>query len=577
MQVVKELSYIFEKKNKVKLLFLFILILGSAFLELVGVSAIMPLVNIIVDSTSIYNNKVYYAIYSYFGMNNEKQFVMLMTISLIFVYIIKNMYIVIMYYFQFGFTYNYQRSLAVRLTNCYMKQPYVFHLSKNVAELQRNVIDDVTMFFQAVLGIIQFITEILVSLLLVAYLLYIDKSITLAIMIFLLFFAIAYLKLFKNKSVKWGEENRYTNVIRNKWIRQSFEGIKEIKIVNREQFFIDKVDKYYKAFANATKKQQLISNIPRPLFEAACVTAFLSVITLKIAKGVNLNYFLPVISAFAIAAFRLLPSFGRITAAVNSIAFNYPAVNALYNDLVEADKLNYKDEHIESDVELSFSHEILVNNLTFKYPSSEKTILDNVSLCIPKNKSVAIIGASGSGKTTLVDVILGILQPISGSVMTDGIDIYSNINKWHEYIGYIPQMIYLMDDTIRNNVLFGFTDDIDNEEKVWEALEEAQLKSFVEGLEDGLDTVIGERGVRLSGGQRQRIGIARALYNDPKILVLDEATSALDNETENAVMEAIDGLHGRKTMIVIAHRLSTIKNCDFVYRVEDGKVIENGK
>lgn len=577
MQVVKELSYIFEKKNKVKLLFLFILILGSAFLELVGVSAIMPLVNIIVDSTSIYNNQVYYAIYSYFGMNNEKQFVMLMTISLIFVYIIKNMYIVIMYYFQFGFTYNYQRSLAVRLTNCYMKQPYVFHLSKNVAELQRNVIDDVTMFFQAVLGIIQFITEILVSLLLVAYLLYIDKSITLAIMIFLLFFAIAYLKLFKNKSVKWGEENRYTNVIRNKWIRQSFEGIKEIKIVNREQFFIDKVDKYYKAFANATKKQQLISNIPRPLFEAACVTAFLSVITLKIAKGVNLNYFLPVISAFAIAAFRLLPSFGRITAAVNSIAFNYPAVNALYNDLVEADKLNYKDEHIESDVELSFSHEILVNNLTFKYPSSEKTILDNVSLCIPKNKSVAIIGASGSGKTTLVDVILGILQPISGSVMTDGIDIYSNINKWHEYIGYIPQMIYLMDDTIRNNVLFGFTDDIDNEEKVWEALEEAQLKSFVEGLEDGLDTVIGERGVRLSGGQRQRIGIARALYNDPKILVLDEATSALDNETENAVMEAIDGLHGRKTMIVIAHRLSTIKNCDFVYRVEDGKVIENGK
>lgn len=577
MQVAKELSYIFDKKNKVKLLFLFILILGSAFLELVGVSAIMPLVNIIVDSTSIYNNQVYYAIYSYFGMNNEKQFVMLMTISLIFVYIIKNIYIVIMYYFQFGFTYNYQRSLAVRLTNCYMKQPYVFHLSKNVAELQRNVIDDVTMFFQAVLGIIQFITEILVSLLLVAYLLYIDKSITLAIMIFLLFFAIAYLKLFKNKSVKWGEENRYTNVIRNKWIRQSFEGIKEIKIVNREQFFIDKVDKYYKAFANATKKQQLISNIPRPLFEAACVTAFLSAITIKIAKGVNLNYFLPVISAFAIAAFRLLPSFGRLTTAVNTIAFNYPAVNALYNDLYEADKFNYKDEHIESDVELSFNHEISVNNLTFKYPSSEKTILDNVSLCIPKNKSVAIIGASGSGKTTLVDVILGILQPISGSVMTDGIDIYSNINKWHEYIGYIPQMIYLMDDTIRNNVLFGFTDDIDNEEKVWKALEEAQLKSFVEELEDGLNTVIGERGVRLSGGQRQRIGIARALYNDPKILVLDEATSALDNETENAVMEAIDGLHGRKTMIVIAHRLSTIKNCDIVYRVEDGKVIKNGK
>lgn len=575
MQVVKELSYIFDKKNKVKLLFLFILILGSAFLELVGVSAIMPLVNIIVDSTSIYNNQVYYAIYSFFGMNNEKQFVMLMTTSLIFVYIIKNIYIVIMYYFQFGFTYNYQRSLAVRLTNCYMKQPYVFHLSKNVAELQRNVIDDVTMFFQAVLGIIQFITEILVSLLLVAYLLYIDKSITLAIMIFLLFFAIAYLKLFKNKSVKWGEENRYTNVIRNKWIRQSFEGIKEIKIVNREQFFIDKVDKYYKAFANATKKQQLISNIPRPLFEAACVTAFLSAITIKIAKGVNLNYFLPVISAFAIAAFRLLPSFGRLTTAVNTIAFNYPAVNALYNDLYEADKFNYKDEHIESDVELSFNHEISVNNLTFKYPSSEKTILDNVSLCIPKNKSVAIIGASGSGKTTLVDVILGILQPISGSVMTDGIDIYSNINKWHEYIGYIPQMIYLMDDTIRNNVLFGFTDDIDNEEKVWKALEEAQLKSFVEELEDGLDTVIGERGVRLSGGQRQRIGIARALYNDPKILVLDEATSALDNETENAVMEAIDGLHGRKTMIVIAHRLSTIKNCDIVYRVEDGKVIKN--
>lgn len=253
--------------------------------------------------------------------------------------------------------------------------------------------------------------------------------------------------------------------------------------------------------------------------------------------------------------------------------FNRTAVDRIYSDLKQAEQY-VSEKNLKNSSDIDFQKDISVENLIFSYPKSDKPVLNEINLQIPKNTSVAFIGPSGSGKTTLADLILGVLDPQAGKILVDGEDIQSGMISWHKKLGYIPQSIYIMDDTLRNNVAFGISEKEIDDTKIWKALEEAQLKEFVETLEDGLNTNIGEGGMRLSGGQRQRIGIARVLYNDPQILILDEATSALDIETESAVMEAIENFNGNKTMIIIAHRLSTVKNCDIVYKVDNHNVVK---
>lgn len=305
-----------------------------------------------------------------------------------------------------------------------------------------------------------------------------------------------------------------------------------------------------------------------------CVTGLLIVVIVRLLLGVELNGFVSTLSVFAIAAFRMLPSFNRITNSMNTVMFNRTAVDKIYHDLQQAEKY-LNEPGILEDSGINFENEICLENVSFTYPEAESPILENANLKIQKNKSIAFIGASGAGKTTLADLILGILIPQSGKVSVDGKDIQENMNSWHKKIGYIPQSIYIMDDTLRNNIAFGVKERLIDDNRIWRALEKAQLKEFVETLEGGLDTNIGEGGMRLSGGQKQRVGIARVLYNDPEILVLDEATSALDTETESALMGAIDSFSGEKTLIIIAHRLSTVKNCDTIYKIENCKIVED--
>ena len=303
-----------------------------------------------------------------------------------------------------------------------------------------------------------------------------------------------------------------------------------------------------------------------------CVTGLLIVVVIRLLCGVELDNFIPTLSVFAIAAFRMLPSFNRITNNMNTVMFNRTAVDRIYSDLKQSEQY-LGEKCLKTTAEVDFQKEISVEGLVFTYPKADKPVLNKVSLKIPKNTSVAFIGPSGAGKTTLADLVLGVLEPQCGKILVDGKNIQSGMDSWHKKLGYIPQSIYIMDDTLRNNVAFGVLEEDIDDVKVWKALEEAQLKDFVGTLEDGLDTNIGEGGMRLSGGQRQRIGIARVLYNDPQVLVLDEATSALDTETESAVMEAIENFNGKKTMIIIAHRLSTVKNCNIVYKVDDHNVV----
>lgn len=573
MELFRKVNYILNKKQKIRLIILITLIMIGGVMELVGIAAILPFVNVLTKPELIHTKQYYSFFYNLFHLNSDRQFLFIMAITLALVYIIKNVYLIIMYDIQYRFTYNNQRRVANKLMDAYMKQTYLFHVSKNVSELYRNVFVDVNMFFQAVLSALQLFTEIVVCLLLAVYLFIQDKTITVGVIVLLSAFGLLFIKMFRKKSSNLGITSRKKSSDIGKWIRQSFEGIKEIKILNREQFFLKQVDENYAVYADAQRKNSLINVAPRPIFEAVCVSTLMLAVAIKIFRGVAMEYFIPVMSVFAVAAFRLLPSFGRLTAYMNNIQYNKPAVDAVYHDLKEVEQLMRDNQVRNSHKEkVDVTEAIHICDIRFKYPAVDKYVLDGATLDVPKNHSVALVGPSGAGKTTLADIILGVLEPESGHVYADGTDVYEYLYGWHQNLGYIPQAIYLMDDTIRNNILFGIPEGEVNEEAVWRALEDAQLKEFVEELEQGIDTVIGEHGVRLSGGQRQRIGIARALYNDPAILVLDEATSALDNETEAAVMDAINGLQGKKTLIIIAHRLSTIEKCDLKYEVKDGKV-----
>lgn len=574
MKMLKKINYVFNRKQKINLLFLLIIIVLGAFLELMGVTAILPFVNAIISPEKLLENRIIKWIYSFLGLTSSLEIIILLSVALIVIYVIKNIYIVFMTNCQYRFVYNNQQKLAKKMMSCYIRQPYLYHLSHGSAEIMRNLDGDVKNFFSVVISLLQLFTEFCVCLVLVAYLAYKDKSITIGVCLVLVVFLLVYMSYIRKKVTVMGLETRDSLVAINKDIMQAFGGIKEVKILDKEKFFTKSFGEDYSIYADRQTKYFIYGMVPRPLMETVCIVGMLMVIVVKLLNGTKPAYFIPTISIFAVAAFRMLPSFSRITNAINNIMYQKASVSALYHDLKEMEELESKMEieKKEHKTEMSFQKEICVSKIDFRYPDFDNYVLKDVSLCIPKNKAVAFIGPSGEGKTTLADIILGLLECENGKVLIDGVDIKDNMSGWHKKLGYIPQNIYLTDDTIKNNIAYGVSSEDINESKLWKALEDAQISEFVKELDDGVNTVVGERGVRLSGGQRQRIGIARALYNNPEVLILDEATSALDNETEAAVMEAINHLAGSKTLIIIAHRLSTIKNCDIIYEVKNQSV-----
>lgn len=571
--MLKKINYVLDRRQKINLLILLLIIFVGAFVELLGVSSILPVVNVATSPETIEQTWYLSWLKQILGLQDAGQMLIVLSVILIIIYILKNVYVTMMYNMQYSFIFGNQKKLAVKLMDCYMHQDYLFHVSKNVAELQRNVTSDVNGFFTVVLNFLQFLAEISVCIVLVLYLLMQDFVTTMAVAILLFVFVGLFAGLFKKILGEKGRKNREVNVQVTKWILQSFSGIKEIKVINAEDFFIYNYNKYYSQFATLQRQQSMLTFVPRPVMETVCICGLLIAVILKLTiDSSDIASFIPTLSVFAIAAFRMLPSFNRITGYLGGIMFSKPSIDAIYQDLKEVEQLQRHRESIEKNEEnMPLTKLIQMNQVSFKYPESDKWILKNADIEIKKNSSVAFVGASGAGKTTAADLILGLLEPTEGRILVDGTDIRTNMAAWHEKIGYIPQTIYLMDDTIRANIAFGIDEADINEAGIYNAIKEAQLDEFIAQLPDGIETEIGDRGVKLSGGQRQRIGIARALYRNPEVLVLDEATSALDNDTEKEVMEAIDSLHGTRTLIVIAHRLSTIQNCDEIYEVGNGK------
>ena len=570
---LSKINYIFNRKEKVQLVLLLFAILITTVLELAGVVAIMPFINVVMDPASIEKTAYLKWLYTSLAFGSTNGFIAFLGMLLIVIYIIKNVAISLMYYSQYAFTFNTQKKLCGRMLKCYLNQPYIFHLQNNSAKLINNIKVDVSMMFQAIISILGLLSELVVSCILGVYLLIQDKSIVIGVLAIMGMVVLLFGKKYKRYLRRLGAEDREYNVGIMKWLQQSFGGMKETKILGREEYFYSKFEDNYSNWAEREKIFRLMQIIPRPAMETFLVTALLGVIVLKLLNGTQSAYFISTLSVFAVAVVRLLPSINRITTSYGVVMFNMPAFDSVYKDLKEIEQL------VQIDIEknkvkkgLRFEQNIEIRDVTFGYPEKENNVLENINLKIRKCQSIALIGPSGAGKTTLADIVLGILKPTKGQVLVDGLDIDECPNEWKEKLGYIPQSIYLMDDTIRNNILYG--NQQCNDEQLWKAIEEAQLKEFILSLENGLDTIIGENGICLSGGQRQRIGIARALYTNPEVLVLDEATSALDNETEEAVMEAINHLTGSKTLIIIAHRLSTTEKCDVIFEVKDRQVTQ---
>ena len=575
----KKINYVLDRRQKTNLSVLLVIILIGAFVELLGVSAIMPLIDVAMEPGTIGEKWYFVLISKNTGITDANQMIVLLAFVLIAIYILKNIYVTMMYSLQYRFIFNNQQRLSVRMMKSYMQQDYLFHVSRNVAEFQRNIVNDVNGFYTVTLNALQFLAEFSVSVVLVAFLLVQDWVSTLAVASLLFLFMGFFTIFFRKVLVRIGEESRQANVSVTKWLLQAFSGVKEIKVANKERFFIANYDRSYRDCARIQRQQSMLTYLPKPVMETVCICSLMIAMIIKIVVvKSDITSFVTTLSVFAVAAFRMLPSFNKITGYISGMMFNKPSIDAVYNDLREIEQLMARRtaDH-EDTVKVKLGTAIRLDRVSFRYPKAEKWILKNASLEISKNTSVALIGASGAGKTTAADLILGILEPQEGAVMIDGTDIRRCMTSWHEDVGYIPQTIYLMDDSIRANIAFGIPEAEIDDDAVEKALQEAQLDRFVHTLPEGAGTVIGDRGVKLSGGQRQRIGIARALYRNPSVLILDEATSALDNETEKEVMEAIDGLHGTRTLIVIAHRLSTIKKCDRIYEVENGVFVEKRK
>lgn len=574
-----KIFYCISERNRLLTAFILLIIIIGGAAELIGVSLFNPFLEILMNPESVETNKWLNLVYSMFPFGNTTNFLAFIAAVIIFVYIFKNAFLVWQKSYIYKYSYNLQKEVSERLLSAFMRMPYTFFLNVNIAELQRTLLTDTDYFSKAVIHTLELLSEVFVCATLCVYLFTVSHSISIIVVLILLIFMTIFIKVSKMITKRISKKAQICSTIIQKDINQSFGGIKEIKVLGREQTFIDDYSTILEEGTRLQRIMRLLGIVPKYVIEAGSMSGMLFAIILKLYFGKSdFQSFIPQLGVFAVAAFRLMPSVGRINEHYNAIIAAGPSVDVIYRYVREVEEQDSgEDISVEQDQNWQLQDGLHIRHVSYAYPNTAVNVIDDVTFDIPKGKTVAFIGSSGAGKSTMIDLILGVLTPQRGVICADDLNIDKNLRTWQQEVGYIPQTIYLSDDTIRNNIAFGIPEREINEDAVRLAAERAQLTDFVESLPDGFDTVVGDRGVRLSGGQRQRIGIARALYHDPEVLFLDEATSALDNETETAVMEAIDGLHGQKTMIIIAHRLTTIRNADQIYEVSDGKVIPRDK
>lgn len=576
----QKLNYIFDKKQKGSFVVLAVMILIGGVFETLGVSMLIPAVNAIMQPDLVREKIEKFPELSHFltqdlQLNTDAKLLCALFGFLIGLYVVKNLYLLLLAYKQNRFIARARNDMISRVMREFLNRPYEEYLGADIPTVFRITDGDIPHTFSLVLALLQLMTECVVSLFLVIYLIRVNWQMTLLLMLVLALLTLWNAKVLKKKLNAIGKRNQDIQSRIAKWRIQSIYGLKDVKVLNRQDFFIRNYYESGKVGAELATKYAVLNNLPHLVIETIFMATILGFMMALLTSGQNLSAFLPQLMAFGVAAIRVMPSANRINTYMTEIAYEQPSLDFVYENLTDAMKTNKKMAAERAKVAggaLHLEKEIRLEGITFRYPDGDRNIFTDASMVIPKGKSVGIKGASGAGKSTIVDILLGLLHVQKGEITCDGANIFSNYESWLSQIGYIPQSIYLIDESIRDNIAFGIDEREIDDARIREVAAEAQLLEFIDSLPEGLDTKIGDRGVRLSGGQRQRIGIARALYHNPEILVFDEATSALDNETEAALMGAINSFHGRKTMIIIAHRLNTIENCDLIYEVKGEKI-----
>ncbi|NQV18413.1 MAG: ABC transporter ATP-binding protein/permease [Armatimonadetes bacterium] len=575
-ELLSKIWYLFDKKDKRKICFLSILILTGTFIEILGFSVIIPFLMVISKPEIIQENIYFKTAYELISPNSYNQFLVFVTFIIIIVFVLKNSFLFFIEYYKFKFTTTEHYKLTSRLFRSYLKNPYAFHLQRNTAQLLRNIGLVIGVISGIVLPLIRLVTDSFLIIIIFILLMVIDFTSALIVFGVLGLISILYFLLIKKKLKKYGERQKNIQGILIKQFNQGLGSIKESKILGREHFFDKTYSKYLFEFSKISKYQQSINAFPRFIIETTMVSLVLFIVLFALVRGYAIESILIALSFFGLASVRLMPSIGRINSSLMMIRFYIPSLEEVYADLKMSASNKKRITNKDISDQIGFKEEILLDNIDFSYESSKIPALKKLSIRIPKNSTIGLVGETGAGKTTVVDVILGLLIPQNGHVYVDGVNIHEKLTSWQRKAGYIPQQIYLMDDTIANNIAFGIPKEEVDLQKVNNALRLAQLQEFIDELPHGLETIIGELGIRISGGQRQRIGIARALYNDPELLIMDEATAALDNETERAFMESIESLSGKRTIIIIAHRLTTIEKANIIFFLSKGQLLASG-
>ena len=580
IESLKKVYALLPKGDVKKLIILFIMMIVASFLTLLGIGTIPVFVAVVLDAERVLATPVVGPFLEMIDIQTPQRLVVFSSGLLVLVYIIKNFYMVFYEYVHQKYMLNRTLMLKDRLFNAYMHSSYTWFISRNTSELLRNVGGEVGRVISGILQPVMMIClHVIMTIMIITALVIVEPLITGAGILLFGGFSILFLRLTQSRIEFYGSESLVHRNHINKAVLQGLGGFKDTKVLKREKYFLDS----FHYHSDKHKKYDLWTNIlnqlPVYVIELIALSGILFIAIVMVLQFRELTSIVTVLALFGAAITKIKPSINIIIAQINHVRYNYYAVDAVYRDmeLLESSARPVARGILPGGLEPMRIHEgIELKGLEYSYPNTQIPAVKNIALEIPLNRAVAFVGESGSGKTTLVDVILGLLEPQKGVVLADGTTIIDNLDAWQLNIGYIPQFIYLIDDTIRRNICFGIPDEDVDEEQLQSVIETAQLSTLMDSLDKGVDTIVGERGVRLSGGQRQRIGIARALYHNPQILIMDEATSALDNVTEKYVVQAIDALRGEKTLIMIAHRLTTVQNCDTIYLMKEGEIIAQG-
>ena len=580
-RMIYQIYYILNKKQRAQMFWVLGVILVGSLFELLGVSSMLPLVQSIIEPEKLFAKPYIRLLCDFFRVNSSQGVVILVCIGIILIYFVKNLYLSFSAYIQSVYNGRIMRDVAILMLRSYIQRPYSFFVETSMDVIMRGVQVD----SDCVSGVIQsgfkLLSELFVIGVVSVFLMSTDITLTIGVLIVGVACMFIIVIGFKKKISALASITHSAAGEQYKWISQITGGIKDIMVYNRQRYFISSFEKAADDSSTALTKYNFVSALPERVIEFFCVAGIVLAVLFRVLFGVDTVSFVSNLAVFAMGAFRILPSISRCTGYINQFVYYRKYIEVAYKNIEEARRITPEKERYfweiapSSEDNKRFNKCISVDHICWRYPRSDRDVLNGVSLDIKKGQAIGIIGESGSGKSTLSDILLGLYQPYKGEIRMDGENIEYIPASWSRNIGYVPQAVYLLDDTVRENIVFG-ADDCDDE-KVWKALRKASLYDFVKDLPNGIDTVVGERGIKFSGGQRQRIAIARALYSEPQILILDEATSALDSDTEKSVMDEINLLTGDITMIIIAHRVSTLKNCDIIFEIKDGKAVIRDK